>query len=276
MTEVPEHLLQRSRDRRAALGLGGDGGDATPATAAATASASTAVAPAAASSPAMTSAPIAPVVKAPVFVPPYVQASERRQRVPMWAFPVLAFLPVWGIIYAQSLSAPPATTLTQLEAGAALYGGELPCAGCHGAAGAGGTGRKLSEGQVILTFPNIADQLEYVKIGDAGINNAKYGNPDRPGGQHGGGYNGAFMPAFKTLTDKELLEVVRHEREIIGKEDPTLFAVDPAGNRMWGNGKPMLNDSGKLVWDDGTAMFDATSGELTQKVDPTKPADPPA
>ena len=26
MTEVPEHLLKRSQDRRAALGLGGDGG----------------------------------------------------------------------------------------------------------------------------------------------------------------------------------------------------------------------------------------------------------
>ena len=32
MTEVPEHLLRRSKERRAALGGGGDGGSEPPAT----------------------------------------------------------------------------------------------------------------------------------------------------------------------------------------------------------------------------------------------------
>ena len=31
MTEIPEHLLKRSRERRAALGLPTDGGEGTPA-----------------------------------------------------------------------------------------------------------------------------------------------------------------------------------------------------------------------------------------------------
>src|SRR4051812_40281353 len=103
LTEVPEHLLQRSRDRRAALGLGGgDAGGAAarpsaPPAAPATATGGAAPAKAAAAAP-VVSAP-----KPPPFVPPYVRAAERRQRIPVWCLPVVAFLPVWGVLYAQSL-----------------------------------------------------------------------------------------------------------------------------------------------------------------------------
>lgn len=265
MTEVPEHLLKRSQDRRSALGLGGgdDGGDAAPAATAPTASA--AVAPAASAAPAAAAAPVEKVVQPPEPVPAYVQASEKRQRIPIWAMPVLAFLPVWAIVYAQSLSAPPATSVSQLAAGAALYS---PCATCHGADGSGGVGRKFKDGEVIKTFPNIAGQLAYVRGGDAGNDNKPYGNPDREGGQHVGPYNGAVMPAFAKLTDKELLEVVRHERETLGGEEKV--DVDAAGARLWPNGKPMLDSAGKLVWDDGTPMFDA-AGKLTKQIDQTQP-----
>lgn len=266
MTEVPEHLLKRSQDRRSALGLGGDGGgDAAPA-ADAPAAASTSVAPAASAAPAAAATPVERVVAPPEPVPAYVQASERRKRVPIWAMPVLAFLPVWAIVYAQSLSAPPSTEVTQLAAGVAVY---APCASCHGADGAGGVGRKFKDGEVLKTFPNIAGQLEYVRLGDAGMENKPYGNPNREGGQHVGPYNGAAMPAFGKLTDKELLEVVRHERETLAgeKED---FKVDAAGNRLWPNGKPMLDTAGKLVWDDGTPMFDS-AGKLTKQIDQSTP-----
>jgi mono/diheme cytochrome c family protein len=266
LTEVPEHLLQRSRDRRAALGLGGGdaGGDAAPASAPSSAPATTAAA--AAPTPAKAAAvPAAP--KPPAFVPPYVRAAERRQRIPVWCLPVVAFLPIWGILYAQSLSAAPSKEPSQLDAGAGLY--DAKCSRCHGGSGGGGVGRQLSEGQVLLTFPNIAHQLEYVHNGDEGMGKGLYGNPERPGGQHTAPYNGGFMPTFKTLTEKELLEVVRHEREIISGEKDG-FKVDANKARLWPNGKPMLNSAGKLVWDDGELMFDE-DGKLSKQVDPAKP-----
>jgi mono/diheme cytochrome c family protein len=264
LTEVPEHLLKRSQDRRSALGLGGDGGDAAP-SADTPAAASTSVAPAVGAAPVAAAAPVEKVAPPPEPVPAYVQASEKRKRIPIWAMPVLAFLPVWAVVYAQSLSAPPSKEVTQLAAGAALYS---PCASCHGASGGGGTGRKFADGEVVKTFPNIAGQLAFVRGGDAGNDNKPYGNPAREGGQHVGPYNGAVMPAFPKLTDKELLEVVRHERETLGGEKDGV-KVDAAGNRMWPNGKPMLDSAGKLVWDDGTPMFDA-SGKLTKPVDETQ------
>jgi mono/diheme cytochrome c family protein len=274
LTEVPEHLLKRSQDRRSALGLGGGdgGGDAAPAAA----SASTEVTPATSASPAAAAAVVEAKPKAPVFVPPYVQAAERRQKVPVWALAVLGFLPVWAVIYAQSLSAAPSTTKTQLAAGADVYSN---CSACHGPTGGGGSGRKLAGHEVLLTFPNIAGQLQFVRLGDAGTA-GKYGNPGRDGGQHDAlaGFNGAHMPAFKGLTDAELLEVVRHERETLSGEldfYKDAYSVDAAGARLWPSGKPMLNAAGRLVWDDGTTlMFDA-DGKLTTPpngpLDETKP-----
>jgi mono/diheme cytochrome c family protein len=264
LTEVPEHLLKRSQDRRAALGLGGGetSGDAAPASAATPAT--TSAAPATARAAATPAVPAVP--KPPPFIPPYVRASERRQRVPVWVLPVIGFLPIWAVLYAQSLSQAPSKELTQLAAGATVFS---QCSTCHGATGGGGAGRPLANGEVLKTFPNIAKQLEFVRNGDAGMGNIAYGNPQREGGQHQGPFGGAFMPTFGKLVDKDLLEVVRHERETLSGEKGD-FKVDSAGNRLWPNGKPMLDTSGKLAWDDGTKMFDA-AGKLTKQVDPSKP-----
>jgi mono/diheme cytochrome c family protein len=265
VTEVPEHLLQRSQDRRAALGLGGgDAGGAAP-----SASASTEVETTASAAPAAAAAaaPVPEVVKEPEPVPAYVQASLDRKRIPIWAMPVLAFLPVWAVIYAQTLSQPPKTELSQLDLGAQIYS---QCAGCHGGSGGGGAGRPLADGAVLQTFPNIANQLEFIRKGSAGFSGG-YGNPDREGGQHVSGETGAQMPTFSALTDAELLEVTRHERETLSGEEGD-FEVDAEGNRLWPNGEPMLDSSGALVWDDGEPMFDA-DGNLTKDVDASqKPA----
>ncbi len=264
MTEVPEHLLKRSQDRRSALGLGGGdtGGTAAPAK-----SASTEVAPAAAATPAVAAAPVPEVVKAPEPVPAYVTASLERKRIPIWAMPVLAFLPVWAVIYAQTLSPPPKAELSQLDLGAEVYS---QCAGCHGGSGGGGAGRPLADGEVLKTFPHIADQLQFIRLGSSGFEGVEYGNPERPGGAHKGlSYNGGKMPAFASLTDAQLLEVTRHERETLSGEEGD-FKVDAEGNRLWPNGKPMLDASGKLVFDDGTPMFDADF-QFTQPVDASKP-----
>ncbi len=133
--------------------------------------------------------------------------------------PVLAFLPIWAVIYVNTLSKPYSNIPTQINEGAIVFSNN--CAACHGAGGEGGTGRQLNNGEVLKTFPNIADQLEFVWIGDAGIGQDNpYGNPNRPGGQrHAGNFGGSKMPAWEgTLTQSDLLAVVRHERETLSGE----------------------------------------------------------
>src|SRR5262249_28993498 len=134
-------------------------------------------------------------------VPTYVQASLRRKRVPLWVMPILAFLPIWALIYVNTLSAAPSLEPTQLEQGLTVYG---DCQGCHGGSGEGGAGRPLNNGSVVETFPYIADQLEFVWLGSAGTGKpgTPYGAPDRPGGQHKtNSYNGNNMPNWdETLT----------------------------------------------------------------------------
>jgi len=267
VTEVPDHLLKRSRDRRAALGLGGgeegDGGG-TPATSAASPAAdpSTSVETTAAARPAAVipaESPAAP----PKPVPPYVQASLRRKKIPLWVMPVLAFLPLWAIVYVNTLSKAPSTTPTQAEAGTALFAAK--CQSCHQADGSGGAGRPLYQGSVVKTFPTIAEQLEFVWLGSNGTGPAgtAYGDPNREGGVHKAlSYNGNAMPTFKgALTQTELLEVVRHEREAFGAEKIDPKQIAPDGSLLWPNGKPMLNAAGELIDPDGKPLF-TTEGKL--------------
>jgi hypothetical protein len=83
---------------------------------------------------------------------------------------------------------------------------------------------------VLLTFPNIEDQLRFVYFGSdeydlAGVES--YGDPDREGGAHAVySWNGQPMPQQGTnaggdLTDAEILAVVCHERYTLGGADPT-------------------------------------------------------
>ena len=276
MTEVPDHLLKRSRDRRAALGLGGgDGGDdggAASSAVAPAADASTGVEATAAARPAAVvpaDVPAAP----PKPVPPFVQASLNRKKIPLWVMPVLAFLPLWAIVYVNTLSKPPSSAPTQLEAGATAYANK--CQGCHQADGSGGAGRPLNQGSVVKTFPNIAQQLQFVWLGSAGTGAAgtPYGDPNRDGGQHKTlSYNGNPMPTFKGgVTQTELLEIVRHEREVFGAEKIPASQIAPDGSLLWPGGKPMLNAAGELIDPDGKALFDA-DGKLANPAQFTNPA----
>jgi mono/diheme cytochrome c family protein len=218
VTEVPDHLLQRSRERRAALGGGaapaapsaggGGGGDEG-------ASMSTAAAvPAAAAAPAVVE-PAAP----PPPPPPYVQAALDRKKLPRWMAGVGAVTLLWSFLYAGVLFTPAETITDPVVAqGKEIFAAQ--CAGCHGGAGQGGTGRPLA-GQVTLTFPNIADHLNWVTNGSPAAGTA-YGDPNRPGGQHVS-QTGGFgkMPAFGgVLTADEILAVVRFEREVLDDADP--------------------------------------------------------
>ncbi|HSL58819.1 MAG TPA: c-type cytochrome [Acidimicrobiales bacterium] len=222
MTEVPEHLLQRSRDRRAALGLGGGDAGAAATPAPAPAASGSAVEPAAAATPApaaaATPAEVAP--PAPEPVPHYIEAHQRRKKIPVWAVPVIAALPFWGVIYIGTLEAPPAELTGPVAEGAEIY--VRACASCHGGGGGGGVGRQLNNGEVLLTFPNWEDQVAFVEQGTAGFLGEVYGDPDRPGGAHVGGSAGVMaaqgLEYGGALSREEILAVVAYERVTHGGE----------------------------------------------------------
>jgi mono/diheme cytochrome c family protein len=217
VTEIPEHLLKRSRERRSAMGDAPEGGD-TP---------SQAVEPAAAATPAATaSAPATPAApKAPVVVPdpPYVRAAKERAKIPFWAMGTLSLLPIFIFMYWRGLTTEEQAIEGPIGAGAAIYTGAGACSGCHGADGGGGVGRQLSEGEIMKTFPYINDQLNFIYVGTQGFEAEGlpfYGNPDREGGPHLR-YNGAAMPAQRgALSDLEILEVGCYIRYELGGADP--------------------------------------------------------
>ncbi len=226
MTEIPEHLLKRSRDRRAALGgsSGDDGAAAPSSTPATTASASPAtpaasapVGRAAAASPA---APPPPKPDSPV-----VAAYKRRKRIPGWAMMALGLLPVWAFMYARAMTTQAQEVAGPLGIGAGIYG---QCASCHGSDGGGGVGYKFSDGEVLKTFPYIEDQIRWVYFATSNYNIAGVeiaGDPNRDGGPHLVGVQGQMgaqgAAAGGSLTDAELLSVVCHVRYTLGGADAT-------------------------------------------------------
>lgn len=217
MTEVPEHLLRRAKERRAAL-AGGEGADATPAPAAAS-EAPTAAAPAeGAGVPATTEAPsTAPVPAVPEPTGPsetYVrEQATRRSRVPFWAAPVLLVLPFWAILYAGAFGDRSEHEVTDpLVIGEQLYRAQ-GCSSCHGSRGEGASGPALAGEEVEQTFPAVEDHIAWVKSGSIGsaTEPEPYGSPDRPGGQR---QSKGGMPSFGgKLTDEQIAAVVQYERE---------------------------------------------------------------
>jgi mono/diheme cytochrome c family protein len=219
LTEIPEHLLKRSKERRAALGLpggeggsdagsgSGDGGDAPKAEVAK-------AAPAPAPVKAETKPPPPPKPK-----PAYIQAAESRKRIPYWAMPVIALLPVWAFVYAEGISPPPNTD-EGLAIGEEVYNS---CQGCHLPTGAGGTGAKLSEGEVLATFPDPVAMMEWIHLGAkdwVGGTSGPYGKPDREGGPHDAADLSSEMPGFPELDAEELAGVTRYIRESLSGEAP--------------------------------------------------------
>ena len=219
MTEIPEHLLKRSKERRSAIG----GGDAPIEESAS--SGEVEAAPAAAPV-----APAAAAVPEPVPVPepvrPEVAAALSRRKIPYWAMPVLAALPLWAYVYQATLEPAPTGELTPLEAGGAVYVSSA-CAGCHGAGGAGSASVPGLEG-VLETWPDFRDQMMWVRIGNAGWFAA---SGDEVYGATQTASNGGAMPAHPSLTDQELAEVILYERvafggmEESGEEYDALLAI---------------------------------------------------
>ena len=228
VTEIPEHLLKRSRERRSAIGKGdgdAEAAESTPSTAPATtagsAPATTPSAPAATGPAPRAAAPEPAAPPPPKPEPVYVQAEKRRKKIPFWAMATLSLMPVWAFMYVRAVTEPPEVVEGPLGIGGEIYNS---CASCHGAAGGGGVGYAFEGQAVQQTFPRIEDQIRYVYYGTEGYNAADveiYGNPDRPGGPHLTGGLGV-MPAFGSqLTQYEIIGVVCHERYTLGGADPT-------------------------------------------------------
>jgi mono/diheme cytochrome c family protein len=204
LTEIPEHLLKRSRERRAALGLGGDAPADAPAGEAAP---SAAPAPAAATPAPRPAAPVPePKPEPPKPDPYYIQAAKRRRKVPYWAMPVLAAMPLWGYVFVRTLEPPAAGETDPFVLGAEAYS---QCSSCHGASGEGGSGPAFAEGAVVETWPDWRDHMMWVRVGSTGWPTETYGALDRE--KEGG------MPEW-ALTDQELAQVVLHERTLAGEE----------------------------------------------------------
>jgi mono/diheme cytochrome c family protein len=216
LTEVPEHLLRRSRERREALGLLPTSGDA-PSDAATQAEAPGAegtgtpaapapVAPQTTPEAAPPPAPAPAAEEAPALPPALVAAT--RTRVPAWVVPVLVALPFWGVLYVGAFGSREVQRVVTPQEVYARAG----CSACHGAQGEGGTGPALAGAASRLTFPNEEDHVNWVKNGSASVSGQKYGDPARPGGQRGPASGG--MPAFSgQLSDAEIRMVVQYERE---------------------------------------------------------------
>ncbi len=216
VTEIPEHLLKRSRERKAA------GVDASPSEASASTPATTAVAPVA---KVVAETPVKAAVSKPE--PTYVKAARSRGRIPSWAMATLALMPIFLFMYVRGLQPQKAEASGPIALGIENYGA---CASCHGADGAGGAGRVLKDGESLKTFPHIEDMLNWVYAGTeayeaAGV--ATYGDPNREGGAHAPrSYNGSAMPAQGAmaggaLTEYEILGLICHIRYDISGADET-------------------------------------------------------
>lgn len=234
MTEVPEHLLARSRARRSAAGAGG--ADAPTEASAPATTGGDAPAAAAAATPAKAEAAAPAVPAAPDPVAPWVEAAQRRKKIPAWAVPVLVALPLWVVIYALTLDEPTPTEAGPLELGAEVFTG-MGCSGCHGAtgAGAGAVPGLIGDNASPDVFPRPAEQVRWVALGTAGyqaagIDTYGEGAPKPVGG------NGTMPPWMDSLSAEELMSVVLHTRAGLNDE-----AFDAA------------------VWDDG---FEETLAEL--------------
>lgn len=215
MVEVPEHLLRRAKERRAALTGGAAPAPAEPSATpeAPTAAPSTAPVPAEAAPAAAASVP---AVAEPPALPSAAYLADqavRRTRVPLWVTPVLLILPFWAILYAGAFGERGAhDEVDPAQLGAQVYR-SAGCSGCHGAAGEGGVGPALADDAVEQTFPDAAAHIEWVKSGSIGTAQAPqpYGDPGRAGGQRMS--KGGMPPFANSLSEAEIEAVVQYERE---------------------------------------------------------------
>lgn len=229
MVEVPEYLLERSRQRRLELtGTTGEKGAAAPSptsegapvAAAASAAAETGVA----QKPATVLPAIPPAAPPPPPEPPkpWILAARGRNKIPYWVMPALLFLPIWAYIYVGTLEEPTRAATGLIAEGQEVFGAK--CAACHTASGGGSSsGPKLNEGELLLTFPDdsenlgLAQHVHWVVQGTNGIGEGNpYGAAERG---RTGGWFANMPPHADDLSAREILAVVFYERVMHGDSD---------------------------------------------------------
>jgi mono/diheme cytochrome c family protein len=150
-----------------------------------------------------------------------IEVAKRRKRIPLWAVPIFPALLVWGIIYVNGVSNPPAATNTPDAMGAQVY---AHCSSCHGSNGEGtGTAPKFAGGDLLKVFPKWQDQVKWVNIGSsnwtAQTGSKTFGDTKKQIGSGG-------MPGFgplgsdKSLSCEDIVMVVRYERQHFAGEAP--------------------------------------------------------
>jgi mono/diheme cytochrome c family protein len=193
---------------------GGGGDDAAPADSSPATTESAAPAPVEAAAAAVPAEPAAP--KEPDPVPPWVEAAEERKKIPIWAVPVLALLPLWAVVYALTLDTPTPTEPGAFEEGAIVYA-DMGCQGCHGATGggAGAVPALNASSDLLEVFPEPAQQVTWVALGTEGyraLGLDSYGEGKAMG-------TGNMPGWMDTLSAEELMTVVLHERSVLSDEE---------------------------------------------------------
>lgn len=151
-----------------------------------------------------------------------IEAAKRRKRIPLWAVPIFPALLVWGIIYVNGVSNPPAPSNTPDALGAQVY---AKCGGCHGADGAGtATAPAFAGGDLLKVFPKWEEQVKWVNIGTgnwtAETGSKTFGDTKKPIDTN------KNMPGFGplggdgSLSCEDILLVVRYEREHFAGAQP--------------------------------------------------------
>ncbi len=213
MTEIPEHLLKRSKAAKS--GKSGDGGDGGSSESSTPVAAQSEVAAAAPAAPAANLPNLDPPPPPPKPVPAYVQAAQARKRIPIWVLPVIAALPIWALSFAGTMQQPETEDILLVDA-ELVYGS---CAGCHGGNGGGGVGYAFTDGEVLATFPDPIDHMAHVARGSDAIAGQEYGDPNRAGGARVSSARGLMPGQLESLSAIELEIVVFHERAILSGED---------------------------------------------------------
>ncbi|MHB1139440.1 MAG: c-type cytochrome [Microthrixaceae bacterium] len=196
------------------MGGGGGGDEAAPAAATPASTGGDSPAPAAAAAAAPAVVDTTPAAPDPVA--PWVEAATTRRKIPFWAIPVLALLPIWAAVYMLTLDTPTPTELGAFEAGEEVY--STSCSSCHGATGGGSGANPALTGPegAVVTFATPAAQVAWVALGSSGFQAAGFdtygdGTP-RP--------VTSGMPAWgDSLTPEALMEVVLHERSGLNDEE---------------------------------------------------------
>jgi mono/diheme cytochrome c family protein len=210
VTEIPEHLLRRSKERRAAL----SGEEGTAEAAAVTSAPAAATAPVPATGTGGGGA-LASTTGTPIAAPEpeKPRIGPTRAKVPLWVMPLLIALPLWGVVYLGAFgSRVKANANDPVALGGTLFSSN--CSSCHGANGEGGIGPQLNNGEVLKVWPNIQDHINWVHTGGGPFVGKSIGSLIKitvPANN--------VMPGFaSTLSDAQIAQIVCYERVQFGGE----------------------------------------------------------